>query len=263
MTNGDVELPEWATPVTIDDMKRLIGEARRLMPDVGIQVPPNLADWWDELVDAGATDLGGLSANGDHISPEEPFPSPHEVRKRLAPRGYALTERLCAYGRYLDPEWIDQGVLDVVKLKYWSFIPRGASGRQAGGLAGSAARAPSDLEGTGRGRSQRGRACRALLRDSARGHRGDARRCRRAPRRARRRNGDLRRQPQHQLHQRLHRRLRVLRLRPGPPLTRRLPRRRRRLPGPSPGGGGFRRHGGLHAGRASIPTTRSTTTDGG
>ncbi len=130
VTNGDVELPEWATPVTIDDMKRLIGEARRLMPDVGIQVPPNLADWWDELVDAGATDLGGLSANGDHISPEEPFPSPHEVRKRLAPRGYALTERLCAYGRYLDPEWIDQGVLDVVKLKYWSFIPRGASGRR-------------------------------------------------------------------------------------------------------------------------------------
>ena len=46
------------------------------MPDVGIQVPPNLADWWPELVAAGATDLGGLSANGDHISPEHPFPSP-------------------------------------------------------------------------------------------------------------------------------------------------------------------------------------------
>jgi FO synthase len=127
---GEVELPEWATPVSIDDMKRLIAEARRLMPDVGVQVPPNLSDWWVELVDAGATDLGGLSANGDHISPEEPFPSPHEVRKRLAPRGYALTERLCAYGRYLTPDWIEQGVLDVVKLKYWSFIPRGASGRR-------------------------------------------------------------------------------------------------------------------------------------
>ena len=43
-------------------MKRLIAETRRLMPDVGIQVPPNLADWWGELVAAGATDLGGLSA---------------------------------------------------------------------------------------------------------------------------------------------------------------------------------------------------------
>jgi FO synthase len=111
-------------------MKRLIAESQRLMPDVGVQVPPNLADWWPELVEAGATDLGGLSANGDHISPEEPFPSPHQVRKELAPRGYALTERLCAYPQYLDPEWMEQGVLDVVKLKYWSFIPRRGSGRR-------------------------------------------------------------------------------------------------------------------------------------
>jgi FO synthase len=123
-------LPDWATPVTLEDMKELVATARELMPEVGVQVPPNLSDWWAELVEAGATDLGGLSANGDHISPEEPFPSPHEVRKALAPRGYALTERLCAYGRYLDPDWIDQSVLDVVKLKYWSFIPRGASGRR-------------------------------------------------------------------------------------------------------------------------------------
>ena len=64
-------------------MKRLVRETRRLMPDIGIQVPPNLADWWPELVQAGATDLGGLSANGDHISPEHPFPSPKQVRERL------------------------------------------------------------------------------------------------------------------------------------------------------------------------------------
>jgi FO synthase len=122
-------LPEWATPISIQDMKRLIGEARRLMPDVGIQVPPNLADWWPELVAAGASDLGGLSANGDHISPEHPFPSPHQVRKRLADDGVALTERLCVYPRYIDPEWVAQGVMDVIKTKYWSFIPRRGSGR--------------------------------------------------------------------------------------------------------------------------------------
>jgi FO synthase len=134
-TNGttagsELPPPEWATPVSIEEMKRLIAESRRLMPEVGVQVPPNLADWWPELVEAGATDLGGLSANGDHISPEEPFPSPHQVRKELGPRGYALTERLCAYPQYLDPEWMEQGILDVVKLKYWSFIPRRGSGRR-------------------------------------------------------------------------------------------------------------------------------------
>jgi FO synthase len=122
-------LPEWACPVSIEDMKRLIAETKRLMPDVGIQIPPNLADWWGELVAAGASDLGGLSANGDHISPEHPFPSPHQVRKELQADGYALTERLCVYPKYIDPEWIAPGVLDTIKVKYWSFIPRRGSGR--------------------------------------------------------------------------------------------------------------------------------------
>jgi FO synthase len=123
-------MPEWASPVGIDEIKRLVQECKRLMPDVGVQIPPNLSDWWSELVEAGATDLGGLSANGDHISPEHAFPSPHQVRKELAPKGYALTERLCVYPQYMDPEWMEQGVLDVIKLKYWSFIPRKGSGRR-------------------------------------------------------------------------------------------------------------------------------------
>ncbi|MGO9487592.1 MAG: 5-amino-6-(D-ribitylamino)uracil--L-tyrosine 4-hydroxyphenyl transferase CofH [Solirubrobacteraceae bacterium] len=125
----ELPLPDWACPVEIEDMKRLIGESRRLMPDVGIQIPPNLADWWGELVSAGATDLGGLSANGDHISPEHPFPSPHQVRKQLQRDGFALTERLCVYPQYIDPEWIAQGVMDTIKVRYWSFIPRRGSGR--------------------------------------------------------------------------------------------------------------------------------------
>jgi FO synthase len=134
-TGGEVDapsapVPDWANPVSIDEIKFLIQESKRLMPDVGVQVPPNLSEFWPELVEAGATDLGGLSANGDHISPEEPFPSPHQVRKELAPRGYALTERLCVYPQYMDPEWMEQGVLDVIKLKYWSFIPRKGSGRR-------------------------------------------------------------------------------------------------------------------------------------
>jgi FO synthase len=121
--------PDWATPVTLDDMRALVGAARELLPGVGVQVPPNLADWWPELVAAGATDLGGLSANGDHISPEHPFPSPHRVRRRLEHDGVALTERLCVYPQYLDAQWLAQGVLDVVKARFWSFIPRRGSGR--------------------------------------------------------------------------------------------------------------------------------------
>src|SRR3954466_4220417 len=50
--SSELPLPAWATPVGIDEMKELIAESVRLMPDVGVQVPPNLADWWPELVDA-------------------------------------------------------------------------------------------------------------------------------------------------------------------------------------------------------------------
>src|SRR5918993_46246 len=123
-------MPPWATEITLDDMRELVRAARELMPDVGVQIPPNLSDWWLPLVEEGATDLGGLSANGDHISPEHPFPSPHGMRKLLAPLGYALTERLCVYPQYMDPTWLEQGVLDVIKAKYWSFIPRRGSGRR-------------------------------------------------------------------------------------------------------------------------------------
>src|ERR671916_1924082 len=122
------ERPAWANEVTIEDMKRLIAEARRLMPDVGIQVPPNLADWWPGLVRAGATDLGGLSANGDHISPEHPFPSPHQVRKRLVEDGFALSERLCVYPQFIDAQWQAPRVLEAIRAHHSSFVPRRRDG---------------------------------------------------------------------------------------------------------------------------------------
>ena len=81
--------------------------------------------WWAELVEAGATDLGGLSANGDHISPEQPFPSPHRGAQGAGAEGVCADRaalRLSAVHGH--PEWMEQGVLDVIKLKYWSFIPR-------------------------------------------------------------------------------------------------------------------------------------------
>ncbi len=155
-THGrELDLPGWADPITLDDMRFLVGECRRLMPDVGVQIPPNLSDWWLPLVEEGATDLGGLSANGDHISPEHPFPSVHRMRKQLSPRGYALTERLCVYPQYMDADWLEQGVLDVIKTKFWSFIPRRGSGRRddrpirAELVPGAVARARDGLPLTG------------------------------------------------------------------------------------------------------------------
>src|SRR4029078_7196673 len=107
--------PAWANEVTIADMRRLIAETRRLLPQDVIQIPPTLAAWGPERVRAGATDLGGLSANGDHISPEHPFPSPAQVRTRLSADGFALSERLCVYPQYIDETWQDPRVLEVIR----------------------------------------------------------------------------------------------------------------------------------------------------
>jgi FO synthase len=134
-------LPKWATPVSIDDLKRLIGEAKRLLPGVGIQVPPNLSEWWPELVAAGATDLGGLSANGDHISPEHPFPSPRQVRERLMQDGVALAERLCVYPQFIDAEWQSPRVLEVIERVYPTFRRHRPAPTLNGSLAGVVARA--------------------------------------------------------------------------------------------------------------------------
>ncbi len=51
------------------------------------------------------------------------------MRKRLLEDGVALTERLCVYPQYIDAGWVDQGVLDTIRQRYWSFIPRKGSGR--------------------------------------------------------------------------------------------------------------------------------------
>ena len=101
------DAPSWACPVTLEDMKRLIAETRRLMPEIGIQVPPNLSDWWPELVAAGATDLGGPERQRRPHLARAPVPVAGAGAQAAAPRtAIALSERLCVYPEYIDPEWI-------------------------------------------------------------------------------------------------------------------------------------------------------------
>ena len=241
--------PSGRRPVSIEEMKRLIGEAQRLMPGVGIQVPPNLADWWPELVAAGATDLGGLSANGDHISPEHPFPSPApgaQAPGRRRRRADRAAVRVPAVHR---PRVGRRRACSTSsRLKYWSFIPRRGSGRgeaprpiRRDAVAGAIARARDGVA------LARGRADRAVRRDRPEAiedmrQAADELRAELAGD-----DGHVRRQPQHQRLQRLRRRLRVLRLRPGQALARRLRALPRGVRAPRARGGRLRRDRGLHA----------------
>ena len=53
-----------------------VAVARLLMPNVNIQAPPNLnAPYYEDLLDAGINDWGGISPlTPDFINPEKPWP---------------------------------------------------------------------------------------------------------------------------------------------------------------------------------------------
>ena len=86
-------------------MREAVRTAREVLPaDVKVQVPPNLlagaptgtADWAD-LLDEGARDLGGISLNGDSVSPRHSWPAVAEIERSVAGRGYRPMERLPLY----------------------------------------------------------------------------------------------------------------------------------------------------------------------
>ena len=110
-------------------MSELVGHARRLMPDVGIQVPPNLSDWWADSSRGSDRPRRTERQRRSHLA-RAPVPVAGAGAQGAPAEDYVLSERLCVYPEFIDQEWIAQGVLDVIKRDYWSFIPRRGSGRR-------------------------------------------------------------------------------------------------------------------------------------
>ena len=68
-----------------------------------IQAPPNLsAPYYEDLVDAGINDWGGISPlTPDYINPEKPWPHLEQLRLRTEAKGFALRQRLPIYPEFL------------------------------------------------------------------------------------------------------------------------------------------------------------------
>jgi FO synthase len=88
---------------TLGEMLRTIAVARLLMPIVNIQAPPNLnAPYYEELLDAGINDWGGISPlTPDYINPEKPWPHLEQLRRRTEAKGFQLRQRLPVYPEFL------------------------------------------------------------------------------------------------------------------------------------------------------------------
>src|ERR1700688_3820687 len=85
------------------EMLRTAAVARLLMPNVNIQAPPNLnAPYYEELLDAGINDWGGISPlTPDYINPEKPWPHLEQLRLRTQSKGFQLRQRLPIYPEFL------------------------------------------------------------------------------------------------------------------------------------------------------------------
>jgi 7,8-didemethyl-8-hydroxy-5-deazariboflavin synthase CofG subunit len=92
---------------------RAVAMARLIMPEMNVQVPPNLnPEVFGQYIDAGINDLGGISpVTIDHVNPEFPWPSIASVRKVTEGRGRKLRARLPVY-----PEFIKGGFITSERL---------------------------------------------------------------------------------------------------------------------------------------------------
>jgi FO synthase len=98
----EIPMHDWPEP-TQGEMMRTIAVARLLMPEVNIQAPPNLsAPYYDELLDAGINDWGGISPlTPDFINPEKPWPHLDQLKLRTEAKGYRLCQRLPVYPEFV------------------------------------------------------------------------------------------------------------------------------------------------------------------
>jgi 7,8-didemethyl-8-hydroxy-5-deazariboflavin synthase CofG subunit len=85
------------------EMLRTVAVTRLLLPEVNIQAPPNLnAPYYEELLDAGINDWGGVSPlTPDYINPERPWPHLEQLRLRTESKGFELLQRLPVYPEFL------------------------------------------------------------------------------------------------------------------------------------------------------------------
>jgi FO synthase len=92
-----------SAPPSYNYFIKSVAIARIVMPEVNIQVPPNLnPNIYGKYLDAGINDWGGISpVTIDHINPEFAWPSVESVKEVTENRGYKFRARLPVYPEFI------------------------------------------------------------------------------------------------------------------------------------------------------------------
>ncbi len=84
------------------EMLRTVAVARLILGDMNLQAPPNLTERYEELIEAGINDWGGVSPlTPDYINPEAPWPHLAELERQTRAVGQQLKPRLTVYPEFL------------------------------------------------------------------------------------------------------------------------------------------------------------------
>ena len=107
-----IPMANWPEP-SQGEMLRTVAVARLLLPGVNIQAPPNLsAPYYEDLIDAGINDWGGISPlTPDFINPEKPWPHIEQLRVRTEAKGSVLRQRLPVYPEFVEALLAKPGLL--------------------------------------------------------------------------------------------------------------------------------------------------------
>ncbi|HET9806831.1 MAG TPA: 7,8-didemethyl-8-hydroxy-5-deazariboflavin synthase CofG [Nitrososphaeraceae archaeon] len=91
---------------TKDYFLKIVSMARLIMPNMNIQIPPNLSPgYYSRYIDAGINDWGGISPiTIDHVNPEFSWPKIKELKDITESKHQKLRARLPVYPEFIDKE---------------------------------------------------------------------------------------------------------------------------------------------------------------
>ena len=101
---------------TLNYVLKAVAIARIVMPDMNIQVPPNLSPNHDGMyLDAGINDWGGISpVTIDHVNPEFAWPKIDHVKSATERKGFVFRARLPVYPEYISKDFLSNNVMEHV-----------------------------------------------------------------------------------------------------------------------------------------------------